>query len=511
MRLKDYFYKRELCICMKNYIDIPIFTTLKDIINKEYTLSARQYKSLQIKNKNLYPLTFFLDRKLQKKDLGSEVGGESYVDKSPFLFIKTRALQRESYLLDMTDESVKYVMPQKFINMNLKAGDLLISKDSNVGEIVILEKDYPHAMLCGGIYKLPIIKYKYYLLAFIKSDLFRQQIEFVVPRGATIKHGKTKFLDCLIPLPNKNQESVILYIELLVQAIINKEVEIRKKYKQILLKIHRELEDNQKDKVFVFDFPTIQNIQKTGRLDSSLYTEKFKRNEFLIKNYKLGTLSLKELGFVINRGQNLQVSCIGNSIYSDKKIKGFYKLIRPTNISKYGTVSKYEYLGNKNNLFCLKIGDIVFGAEATFRSLAILGIDDKIITNIHGVVLSQKDTNIVEAIFVKLMLDYYLINGLTKAYAVGGNGGSLAIIYLESIVRFPNFPKTIKKEITSLYFNKIDYKPYNLNMEDFIEYDQNFNEKAGIYDLDLALKYLQEKLTIAIESIVNDEDVEINF
>ena len=250
---------------MKNYIDIPIFTTLRDIIDKGYTLSARQYKSLQIKNKNLYPLTYFLDRELQRNDLGSEVGGESYIDKSDFLFIKTKALQRESYLLDMTDESVKYMIPQKFINMNLKAGDLLISKDSNVGEIVILEKDYPHAMLCGGIYKLPITKYKYYLLAFIKSDLFRQQIEFVVPRGATIKHGKTKFLDCLIPLPNNNKKSVISYVELLMQAIIKKEIEIRNKYEQILLKIHSELKENQNEEVFIFDFPTIQDIQKTGR------------------------------------------------------------------------------------------------------------------------------------------------------------------------------------------------------------------------------------------------------
>ena len=496
---------------MKNYIDIPIFTTLRDIIDKGYTLSARQYKSLQIKNKNLYPLTYFLDRELQRNDLGSEVGGESYIDKSDFLFIKTKALQRESYLLDMTDESVKYMIPQKFINMNLKAGDLLISKDSNVGEIVILEKDYPHAMLCGGIYKLPITKYKYYLLAFIKSDLFRQQIEFVVPRGATIKHGKTKFLDCLIPLPNNNKKSVISYVELLMQAIIKKEIEIRNKYEQILLKIHSELKENQNEEVFIFDFPTIQDIQKTGRLDSSLYTEEFKRNEFLIKNYKFGVLSLEELGFIINRGQNLQVSCIGNSIYSDKKIEGFYKLIRPTNISKYGTVLKYEYLGNKNKLLCLKTGDIIFGAEATFRSLAIMNVNDKVITNIHGVVLTQKNANITEAIFVKLMLDYYLNSGLTKAYAVGGNGGSLAIIYLESIVRFPNFPETIKKEITSLYFNGSVYEPYNLNVEDFVEYDQNFNKEAGIYDLDLALKYLQKKLKIAIESIVNDEYVKINF
>lgn len=47
-----------------------------------------------------------------------------------------------------------------FIDSNLKKGDLLISKDSNVGEIVVLDRDYPNTMLCGGIYKLPVIDKK---------------------------------------------------------------------------------------------------------------------------------------------------------------------------------------------------------------------------------------------------------------------------------------------------------------------------------------------------------------
>ena len=45
---------------------------------------------------------------------------------------------------------------------------------------------------------------------------------------------KLKFLDCMIPMPNFNKENTIIYIELLVKAIINKEIEIRKKYDQIL-------------------------------------------------------------------------------------------------------------------------------------------------------------------------------------------------------------------------------------------------------------------------------------
>ena len=79
--------------------------------------------------------------------------------------------------------------------MGLKKGDLIISKDSNIGEIIILDKDYPDIMLSGALYKLPVKEeFKYYLLAFVKHDIFREQLDFMVPSGATIRHAKTMFL-----------------------------------------------------------------------------------------------------------------------------------------------------------------------------------------------------------------------------------------------------------------------------------------------------------------------------
>lgn len=280
------------------------------------------------------------------------------MDYSDYVFLKTKALQEESYLLNEADDASEYIKPQSFREMNLKEGDLLISKDSNVGEIVILDKDYPNAMLCGGIYKLPVKKYKYYLLAFIKNNIFRQQIDFIVPRGSTIRHGKTRFLDCSIPLPNQNSEETIKYIELLVQAIVNKEIAIRNKYKQAMEMMQEELERNQKEQQFIFSLPTINEITLLDRMDSSLYTESFKRKEFLIHNYIHGFATVKEMGFCIKRGQNLQVSNIGKSIQVREKHKNYYTLILPKYISKYGTAEHIEYLGNRNKLKTLKVGEV---------------------------------------------------------------------------------------------------------------------------------------------------------
>lgn len=497
----------------KNYIDIPLYTTFNEIQNKGYTLSATQYKSFDIKNKNIKPLSYFLCRDLIRSDLGNEVGSECYVDSSEYMFIKNKALQPESYLLDITKDSIQNITPQSYIPSKLKKGDILISKDSNVGEIIILDKDYPNAMLCGGIFRLPITEKKYYLLAQIKSEIFRQQIEFLVPRGSTIRHGKTKFLECFIPLPNKDSINAIKYVELLMKAIINKEIAIREKYHIIQDLIQQELERNQFDSEYAYSLPSINDIQYLDRMDSSLYSDNFKRKEFLIKNYKHGSSTVKELGFKISRGQNLQISNIGKSIQSKHYRDGYYTLILPKFLSIYGTAFTKEYLGNPNKLKVLKKGDVIFGAEGNEkgRSLAIIEEQENTITNIHGITLHQSSHNLQKGILVKLFLDYYRAKGMIDAYAVGGNGGSLAIKYWD-LLKFPNFPDEVEETIVGLYYNpKAKYETQKCTLDSFQNYDDTFNNHAGIYELDKSLKRLQDKLNIALNCIANDESIIYEF
>lgn len=496
---------------MSTYIAVPMFTTFNDIVNNGYTLSASQYKTFSIPNTNVYLLSHFLDRKLTRDDLGNEVGSDNYIDDSKYKFIKTRALQPESFLLDTTGEGMSFITPKNFNDMKLRKGDIIISKDSNVGEVIILDKDYPLTMLCGGLYKLPITKNKYYLLAMMKSDLFRQQIDFLVPKGSTIRHGKTKFLECEIPMPNQNAEQVVEYVESLMKAIINKEIEIKHKYQRILNLIKLELTNNQGPNPFTYEFPSINEIMSVGRLDSSLYSVQFKREMHLLENYKYGVSSIGELHFDISRGQNLQVSNIGKSIESDVYHDGFYQVVKPTVISQYGTISKREYLGNSNELKTLNRGDLIFGAEGTFRSFVCLDDREKIITNIHGVTIKSAKNDIQKSIFVKLMLDYFRECGICRACATGGNGGSLGIEYWR-FLKFPNFPANKEKELTLLYHNpSSDYNPHACLLSDFDKYDNDFNKDAGINELHKSLVYLKDKLNAVISDIANDTEIKIEF
>lgn len=79
-------------------------------------------------------------------------------------------------------------------------------------------------------------------------------------------------------------------------------------------------------------------------------------------------------------------------------------------------------------------------------------------------------------------------------------------------IPFPNFPEYKQKEIAQLYHNaECIYPSDNLSLNNFLEQDNAFNEKAGIYELDKTAKQLKEILNSAIDNIAHDKEVKITF
>jgi len=468
--------------------------------------------TLATPNKNTKFLRDLLDRELTFSDNGTEVGSINYISKSPKYFIRAKALQKESFLPFLTEETAVPIRPQVFVDYNLKEGDILISKDSNIGEVVILDKDLPNHTISGALYKLPITKNKYYILAFLKHNHFRKQLDLLVPKGSTIRHAKTLFLDCKIPFPNqKNKDEVILYVELLMQAIIDKEKEIRNKHQQILQKIEKELLENQKDNEFEYEKPTFNEIKKVGRLDIGLYSIEFKKLDFLFKNYKYGFFRLKDKGYRAVRGPNLAVSVIGITVYSNEKKDNFYNLVQPTDLSEFGTIQTERYFGNKKKLPLLKQGDIIFGAEGNIgKCFVICNKLDNTITNYHGMsITNDKNSSLIERIFVGMFILFLRKKDFFNFYAVGGQGGSFGKEKTENLI-IPNFPKTKQKEIASLYHNPVKY-PQNLNLKNFLEEDKKWNKKTGIIEIDKSMKQIKKHLNSLLNKIVNDKKIELSF
>jgi len=491
------------------YVDIPQKVNIHEILGNKSSFSPHNYKKVILGGENNKTVKDFLASDLVN---GEEVGSDAYLRKSHKFFIRNKSLQQDSFLLSFVGDSVIPILPSKFVDLVLREGDLIISKDSNIGETIILDKDYPNHMLSGGLYKMPVEKRKYYLFAFLKHDFSRTQLNFLVSKGATIKHAKKLFLDCLIPLPNqKDSEKVIAYLETLVRLAINKEKRVKENEELIFTFIEKELSSHQKSKEFRYKFPDLQMILATSRIDAGFYCEDYARKQFLVRNYINNAGSVEEWGFEIGRGQNLQVSAIGNSIYSDQKKDNFYVLVRPTNLSDFGTVTKYEYLGNSRELSTISEGDIIFSAEGSVgKCVMFANPKQRMITNIHGIVLNKKNRDIDESAFVCCFLRYLRNLGVLDYISVGGQGGSLAMKYWAE-VKIPFFPKDKQKEITKFYYAPADYKVAKDDFSSVEEYDRKVNEKVGILQLDEQVKILKERISDVVDAIVSGDVVDTNF
>lgn len=297
---------------------------------------------------------------------------------------------------------------------------------------MILDQDYPNHTLSSALYKLPISKNKLYLFAFLKHSYFKEQLDFLVPKGSTIRHAKTLFLDCKIPFPNQqNKKKTVKYVEILTQAIINKEKEVKRKNQLIFRLIKKELLENQKEDEFKYENPKFNELFPESRIDSGYYCQDYKQKKFLISNYQNSAKSIEEWGFKAKRGQDLTINKVGKRIFLDKFRENSYVLMKPNNASEFGTIKKVKYLGSNKSLSpLLKKGDILLSVDRAVGN-CILFDESKgnFITDHYSVVLRRANYDIKENSFVTCFLRFLKNQGILNYIAVGGQGDNLAQKY----------------------------------------------------------------------------------
>lgn len=496
-----------------NYIIKSTSTKKSQVIEKDFSLSGKDYRVLKT-NTNTKPVSDFL----KKSYTGKEIGSEAYMKNSKHRFLKTFNIGK-NFCLEMSKfeycKPINKVFPQK--------GDILIAKDGGgdgLGESVIynLDNKSKKDSISAGILGITLDeKYKFYIFGFIKSKHFKNFVDLNTAQGSTIRHSKKVALDYKIPFPtlknNINPQNLEKYISVIVQNIIDKEEKIKLKNKLIDEVIETELKENQKEISFNYSYPRIKEIQKEMRFDTGLYEKEYKRNEFMLKNYKGGIFTLNEKGYLISRGQNLQISSIGKSYYSEKKINDkFYNLILSSNISENSTVHSNSYLGNENNLKTIEKEEIIFcGRGAQFGRVTIFPeVIKNTITNIDNFHIKNKNDDIEEKIFISQILRYYRkIRHLYKIAIFGNGSYSFTKYHLEDLY-FPNFPKKKQEEIAKLYYNKTD-KNIDVNLENYLEKEIKRNELLGIFQLNMEIFELREKLENIIHKIVIEEKIEIDL
>jgi hypothetical protein len=363
--------------------------------------------------------------------------------------------------------------------------------------------------ICGVSDYVPGLTLQY-LYSFLRSDFFVEQVWSMVNRGLYPRMDKGALDKILIPISSSNQ--VIQYISALVHAIMDKEKLIRKRHAQIINLIDTELSNKQTGKKFIYSHPNLEEIKSTSRLDTGLYCVGFRSFKHRVENYAHGMTYLSKMGVQSRRGPNLAVSVIGKSLYSREPRKDWYQLIRPVNISVYGTLSTREWLGTPQKLPTVTAGDIVLGCEGfeKGRSLVLIDPIDRCTTNFHGTFLYWPGAELWQIVFVRCFLAYLREQGVVDWVGVGGSGGHMSPEYFDYLP-FPKFPENVQLTIAKLYHNPSPAPKEKAKLTDFLDWHRRWNEGLGIWELDREMKTLQAKLEHVQSLIIDGKSIRIDL
>lgn len=500
-----------------DYLRIPRTITCDEILGHGQSWAPSMYRRVEIPTRKTTPMRDLLSGWWN----GKEVGSLAYVRQSPYKFIRTKAIQPNSSLSQFNGGSVAFVTPSAYHKAvdespgrMVADGDIIYNRAGNVGEVAIVE-GCGKAMPSGHMMRITFKENKWYIFAFMKHDICRAQ-QRTQQAGAIKALDNFKIdqlLDCRVPFPDQpDAGKVERYVAALMESIVEKERAIRSRHQAILAAVEAELDNNSGTGTFSYEHPSSTSVQTAGRFDTGLYCEGFRRFKHRVDNYTHGSKMLSQMGVKSRRGPNLAVSVIGRSLYSEIPKSNWYELIRPVNISEYGTLTRREWLGNRRSLTTVNRGDIVFGCEGfgKGRSIVLIDVPDRTTTNYHGTAISWPGASLEDVVWLRCYFAYMREKGVLDWVGVGGSGGHMSPEYFDSLP-IPSFSVSARTSIAQLYHTPDKVTASPLSISDFVGCHQRSNKELGIWQLNTEMKALQNELAEAQSRIIKGEVVEVPF
>lgn len=490
---------------MYKYINIPKEISFNLIKGEKYCLAPSKYS-------DFYPRTD-VDFRILTSITTHSTARTKVKKSSKYKYIEIGDIEVNTGFVD-SNQNYGYFLPSEN-PLQIENQDILISTVRTYRKgIGIIEDNADNLVCTPAIYiirEVDNIISKEYLLAILRSDFFIEQILSLQNRGMYPRLDTGNDDKILIPIPH--EKDLLKYVTVLSRAYINKQKLITEKNTEILRLVAEEISNNQKDNIFNYEYPNLNELISSGRIDAGFFSKDHKHSKFKIQNYSNGYCSLSKIGLQLIPGPSLEIKLLGTRIDSLIPQKGFYRVVTPKQFSKYGTISHYEYMGTPRKINPIQFGDILFGESGTGRSVVYLDKHSFTINNAHAHILRPIDgeCSLEKAITVRSILAYYKSIGVIDHLTVGGSGGHLSPSYFDRVY-IPNFPDEKQKEISKLYYNPTTPLYCDkLTLDNFLNNDNEFNKSAGITELDMTAKLIKNRLDKVIDHIVNNESVEINF
>ena len=483
----------------KIFSERPFQVSKNDIVKSGFRASPSSQRNI----KTLIGAT--LENQVDSLFNGTEIGSASYVKNSNHRFIKTGNIQND-FLIDYS--TVEYCKNTN--NVVLQGNEILIAEDGGgdgLGESCLYVKDTNYSdYLCNGILALRIDnkEKRNFIFGFLKSNYFKEFMDNNTPMASTLRHSNGVAKKYLLPLyDGKNNEHKLLSI--LVENLIDKENQIKSKNSIIDTRIKSELNISNVSGIQASKSLFIKN---DFRCSGGLYNENFLNTYQSIQNYKFGYFKLLDK-YNSKRGQNLQVSNIGDSYYSTKSKKGFYRLVTTMELSDNRTIHSYRYLGNKNKLSTVKTNSIMLSADGTVGKSIFIG-EEHFISNIHQWILTG-NSNLPKhkIVFVSLFLQWLRNQNFYEYIKDKANGGAIKEPHLQKFLNIPKFPATIQNEISLNYYN--DVARTNNSLTNYLSNELQRNKELGIWQLNMECFELKAKINKIVEKIVLNKKIHQPF
>ncbi len=472
---------------------------VNDLIKNNFKLAPSNYKKINVDLTKLEEIS----RYISKIEKGAEVGSQEYVEISNFNFLRTAAFNEKTFSLKIDNNSLINITPKSFINSKLKKDDILICKDSNVGEVAILYEDMEKTMYSAGINKIIFKDHPKYFFALMKNDNFKEQLNNMIPKGSTIKHAKDLYLRCKVPIVTNKE--VIRYIEDLVDIIVNKEMKIKIKKDKIDKYIENEICTKQNKENYTFKYPTVKDIKKINRLDTGNYTNEFKEIEYKIKNYKNGFFYIEE--------DKIKGGNTPKDRYIDKKGNLKFLWIIPTFINDDGTIIDDTRINcEKNNInenCCLIINRTSKGGSGEYVGItSFYDYKEKGKAQHNQGIYKVFNYSDKKLVFITCLLNSPMYRKICANLSMGSKMKELKLKNFLQIP-FPNFDEKNINYIYELYTKKINKKTTDKN--EFKKDNIDKDDKSGILEIYKSMKKAKQKLNDTVNELYHGKNVEIKY
>ncbi len=480
---------------MMSYIKKPLSTLKSNLFNKK-SLSPYSHREIQYKNNNMK----ILKNLLTENKKGHEPGSSRYINFSQNNFIRIGDMSDNSFIITESKKTLK-IKPPLTTKPILKKGDICYQTASNVGNVCFYDGE--NAYYNSHIRKLSFRENKFYIFSMLKSSFCKNQVDI----GGSIKgvdnFAESYLLNTFIPFPTKrhndNPKDIESIVSLITQNIIDKEEQIKFKNRSIDDEIEKELRKNQKSKILKYSYPKISTLKSEKRLDSAVYTNKYKDFENSILNYKNGNYFLNEK--LISPGSTPK-DYYFSDVYKNEKFKDW---ITPKNIENR-QLSFRTFIHTKTNTKIKKYSLVLNGIRYVGNGIFIED-EEKFYTNQNMLIINQFKEKTKQ-----LFLFCFLTSKIGKSMQIARrNFGIVPILYVDNLCKIPieKFLEENQKERSNNYYKKVN-KLEGFTLYYYLKENKKRNKKLGIFQLNIEIFELKEKLEDLIDKIIMDKFINIS-